>query len=263
VHSSWINPDPEYESAMSDFIAALLSPSPRNRFVGEFATSAGELARFGMINSLAMTLIKLTSPGVPDIYRGDELWDFSLVDPDNRRPVDFARRAELLEQLARADREQPLATARQIARALEEGDAEGISKLFVTWRLLGFRRDHDALFRDGSYLPINATGDLADHVCAYARRHEGSVIVAVAPRLCAKLMRGEPGLPLGERSWAATALDLAPLGAIGGLANVLTGESLALRQEGDRSLLPVAEVLGTLPVALLHFEGPPPPSGAT
>ncbi len=169
VRTSWINPNAEYETAVREFVAAALAEQPRNRFLAELRAFVERILNWGLYNALSQTLWKLTMPGVPDIYQGQELWDFSLVDPDNRRPVDFARRSELLAGLEAevAKGAEPLL---QLAGELARDPRDPRAKLFVTWRLLQFRQRHADLFRDGEYLPVTATGGRASHLCAFAQR---------------------------------------------------------------------------------------------
>ena len=139
VNTSWIQPNEQWDAAMNEFVAKVLDPSPKNKFIPSFLPLAEEIARLGAINSLAQVVLKLTAPGVPDIYQGNEIWDFSLVDPDNRRPVDYAHRRKLLDSLDGVTPEELL-----------QNWADGRIKLFVTQRLLRFRRDHPALFQQGN-----------------------------------------------------------------------------------------------------------------
>src|SRR5213075_2254348 len=127
INTSWIQPNLEWDAAMRDFVAKILDPSPRNKFLPVFISVAQEIARLGAINSLTQTLLKLTSPGVPDIYQGKEIWDYSLVDPDNRQPVDYERRREMLAAL-------PGATPGELMRAWPDGRI----KMFLTQRVLRF-----------------------------------------------------------------------------------------------------------------------------
>ena len=163
------------------------------------------MARIGAINSLTQTLLKLTAPGVPDIYQGNEIWDFSLVDPDNRRPVDYEERQEMLEGLKEASPEDLLGNW-----------TDGRIKLFLTHRLLTFRRENPALFAQGSYLPLSLTGTFAESCIAFAREHAGRSIVVLAPRLSARV--GFP--PIGE-AWRDTVAQL-PANS-GGFHDLFTG----------------------------------------
>ena len=184
MNTSWIQPNEQWDAAMSEFVARVLDPSPKNRFLPSFLPVAEEIARLGAINSLAQVLLKLTAPGVPDIYQGNETWDFSLVDPDNRRPIDYQRRREMLDSLSGVAPEDLLRTW-----------PDGRIKLFLTQRLLCFRRDHAALFQHGEYVPLKVSGTFADCCVAFARRQESEWIAVVAPRLSSRV--GFP--PIGEK----------------------------------------------------------------
>nr|MDQ2866791.1 malto-oligosyltrehalose synthase [Verrucomicrobiota bacterium] len=171
LNSSWIQPNEAWDRATADFVEKVLDPSPRNRFLESFIPFAEEIASLGATNSLSQTLLKLTAPGVPDLYQGSEIWDFSLVDPDNRRPVDYQHRRNLLTGLQAVSPEDLLANWR-----------DGRIKLFLTQRLLRFRREHAGLFRSGDYVPLTLTGAFADCAIAFAREWEGMRLIVVAPR---------------------------------------------------------------------------------
>src|SRR5437868_3147041 len=159
LNTSWIQPNEEWDAAMRDFIAKILDPSPRNKFLPVFLPVVQEIARLGVINSLTQTLLKLTSPGVPDIYQGNEILDYSLVDPDNRRPVDYKRRRQLLGSLATAK-----------PQDLVRNWADGRIKMFLTQRILQFRREHTELFQHGEYLPLTPGGAFAESCVSFARQ---------------------------------------------------------------------------------------------
>ncbi|MBV9522888.1 MAG: malto-oligosyltrehalose synthase, partial [Alphaproteobacteria bacterium] len=182
-HSSWGNPNEAYEATLTRFIASALDASRPNPFLAELADFVERLARLGALNSLAQTALKLTSPGMPDTYRGGELWDFSLVDPDNRRPVDFERRQRMLAELRRDFAAQAQGDLAMLARNWRDGR----EKLFLIWRVLGCRAAHPELFAEGEYLPLAAAGAHADHICAFLRRHSGRSLAVVVPRLIGKL----------------------------------------------------------------------------
>ncbi len=176
--------------------------------------------------------MKLTSPGVPDIYQGNELLDFSLVDPDNRRAVDFERRRTLLERVQTGGPPAP-------------GDAH--AKLFVIARLLALRRTDEDLFVNAGYTAVRAHGDKARHVVAYARRHEGRIVVCVVPRLLTKLGLGVGQVPCGSAVWGATHLGLPFIPRGTELRDVFTDEKRRL----EGGVLAVGEVLTRFPVAVL------------
>jgi (1->4)-alpha-D-glucan 1-alpha-D-glucosylmutase len=239
-HTSWLNPNTKYDDALTRFAEAILDRQRAAAFLDDLAPFQARIAHFGALNSLAQTLIKITAPGVPDFYQGTELWDLSLVDPDNRRPVDWKLRQRVLGELEHA-----LATTGDRAALahdlwLHKDDAR--VKLFLIREALGLRRAHPALFAAGAYRPLEPRGALAEHVCAFARVADEATAISVAPRLLAR--RGGEAPPLGMEYWGDTTLDLpAELGRR--FTNILTGEAL----EGDT--LPIGRLLGRFPVALL------------
>jgi (1->4)-alpha-D-glucan 1-alpha-D-glucosylmutase len=258
VHSSWINPNLDYEGALARFIRAILGSPERNLFLADLLPAQRRIARFGLYNSLSAILLKIASPGVPDIYQGTELWDLSLVDPDNRRPVDYARRAALLDELkglaASAEDERP-ARARGLLEEMEDGRI----KLYVTWRALQARREHPALYQGGDYLPLAASGAWAEHVCAFARVQGEEAAVVVVPRLLAGLLGEEPRPPLGREVWEDTRVEL-PWPAGARFRNAFTAELLEAGSRDGNAALPLERVLQSFPVALLHRAEDPSPS---
>ena len=215
VHTSWTDPNQAYEQGLADFIAAVLADTT---FCTDLEDFVADLVAPGRINSLAQTLIKLTAPGVPDIYQGTELWDLSLVDPDNRRPVDFALRRRLLSQLPQLDPEAILA-----------GMDQGLPKLWVIRQTLRLRRAHPALFGPrADYRPLYATGRKADHLVAFVR---GQDVISLAPRLVMGL----------NNDWEDAIVEL-PRGK---WHNVLTGD------DADGGAVQLQELLHRFPVGLL------------
>ncbi len=168
VHTSWISPNFPYEEALLKFIDTVLSS---HLFKSDFQILQKKVAYFGMFNSLGQTLLKMTSPGIPDFYQGTEIWDFSLVDPDNRRPVNFNLRKELLAALKKKI-ESPGLDLKEFVRDLIRQWKDGTPKLYVIYKTLNYRRENDLLFRDGSYVPLESEGNLKEYVCAFARQKE-------------------------------------------------------------------------------------------
>jgi (1->4)-alpha-D-glucan 1-alpha-D-glucosylmutase len=251
VHSSWINPNSQYEDATVSFIRALFEDPNRNRFLQEFVTFQSQIGRLGIYNSLSQVLLKLTSPGVPDIYQGNEIWNLSLVDPDNRHPVDFARRRQMLEELqsfVSVSEEVLVSRANELLKTMEDGRI----KLYVTWRTLALRYAFQDVFRGGIYLALKAHGEKADNLCAFARQHEDRWAIVAAPRLYAGLCGIESEVaPLGRAVWSDTWVEtpFCPTGTQ--LKNVFTGEILTAETRQDTAGLNVAGLLGSFPVALL------------
>ncbi|MDY6944108.1 MAG: malto-oligosyltrehalose synthase [Pseudomonadota bacterium] len=240
--TSWINPNAAYETAVGEFIVQLLSNAERNAFLRDFSSFASTIAFFGRINSLATTVLKITSPGVPDFYQGTEVPVFTLVDPDNRAPVDFAAAAAQLEALENVS---------EVATLLAEADIAR-TKLYVTTKLLRMRAEHAQLFALGSYQPLQVEGEKKDNVFAFARTHEGRTCVVIVPRWSARLMAGRTELPLGD-VWGDTKVLLGT-GFANELRDVLTAQ--VARVEGEEGALRVSEVMSKFPVAVLRDAAP-------
>ena len=248
VNTSWINPNQAYERALTEFVDAILDRSQPSAFLDDLRQFQAPLANLGMFNALSQTLLKLTSPGVADIYQGNEVWDFSLVDPDNRRPVDYRLRRQLLAELDRRARGGDLAAfAAELLKTREDGRI----KLYVTHRCLECRRDCPDLLLDGAYTGLRATGARAAHVCAFTRTSAaGRTAIAVAPVLIGSLLRAGATAPVGDDVWGGTRLAVST--RLGGrFENLFTGEMLDVEPSNGRGWLPLRQVLATFPVALL------------
>ena len=246
VHSSWASPDEAYETALASFIDGLLGRLEPNPFLHEFHALHSVVARCGLYNSLAQTVLKLTSPGVPDIYQGNELWDFSLVDPDNRRAVDYARRSTLLEALQRSLGSDGPDAAH--GREMFESIDDGRLKLYVIWRALALRARRPGLFEHGRYVALPVAGAHAAHICAFARVHDGGSALTVVPRLLLNVTARTTRLPLGA-VWADTRIVLpSPMT----YRDVLTGAIRESTPASKGARLAVATLFDTLPVALLE-----------
>ncbi len=245
--TSWAVPNEAYERATLDFIGRLLDCSRRNLFLDDFRPFAARIAALGMINSLAQKAVALAAPGVPDIYQGTELWDFSLVDPDNRRPVDYALRQRLLEGLPSIEGSDGASGM----RALYDDWRSGAVKLHLVKRMLELRRRHELLFKEGAYQPLESDGARAEALFAFARRRgeEGPAFILAVPRLAASLWSEEPP-PTGQPIWGDTVLLLPPDFAHEGI-NWLTGEAIRPAVRGSSPVFTAAELFGTLPVAAI------------
>ena len=203
--TSWANVNVQYEEALTQFVRAVLERRDGNLFLQDFIGFQQRVGRFGLLNGLTQTLCKLAAPGVPDFYQGDDLWDFSLVDPDNRRPVDYEKRLRMLQDLQREGEGRPDASW---VRSLLDSLPDGRCKLYLIWKTLEFRRAHEALFRNGDYVPLRASGAHAAKICAFARRHEGSMAIVIAPRLFLRLLGERADPPLGLDVWGDTTIEL-------------------------------------------------------
>ena len=237
VHTSWITPNMEYESAVLNFARSILDPNESPAFLDDLEQLRRKVAHFGVFNSLSQTVLKLGSPGVADVYQGNELWDFSLVDPDNRRPVDFGLRHKLLARVLKA------ATHRRaLARDLLASPEDGRIKLYVSQRVLCLRRERPSLFVGGSYLALRGN----PHVAAFARASDGQTLVVAAPVLIATLTRGNLIPPIGEDVWRNEILAVPN----GRYEDLFTGK----RHTPEGGSLRLAEVFGDFPVAVLLSE---------
>jgi (1->4)-alpha-D-glucan 1-alpha-D-glucosylmutase len=229
THTNWLNANTEYESKVSAFIDALYGEQV---FMNDFKRLHRRVAWFGALSSLAQVVLKIASPGVPDFYRGTEVWDFSLADPDNRRPLEFVSRMAMLDQL-------------QKGRLLDEllrNWSDGGIKMFMTWKGLTWRSNHPALFQQGRYIELKISGSRQDHVVAFARRLKNQWCIAIVPRLMVKISRFGM-LPIGGRVWKDTTVELPP-DAPPRWQNVFTGEM-------SFTPLRVSEIFKTLPFGLL------------
>lgn len=235
--SSWTAPDGQHERAVSKFLARLLTTSIGAPFVADMDRLTARIGPAAATNSLALTVVRSLAPGVPDLYQGCESWAFTLVDPDNRLPLDLDaanRRLDALEATPATD-----------TAALLGHWSDGLVKLHVTRAALQVRQQHRSLFRGGAYLPITCTGQFADHGVAFARQWRGQWVVALVPRLPYRLA-GSGRFPCGSALWTDTAL-LLPAGAPTTWIDALTGRPW----HANRRRLSVGRVLESLPVAVL------------
>ena len=251
-NSSWIQPNEEWDAALRGFIAGLVEgaedPADANAFRRSFRPLAARVAALGALNSLTQVILKLTVPGVPDIYQGNELWDFSLVDPDNRRPVDYSHRAAVLAALGKE------ANPRELLGSWPDGRI----KLFVTRALLHARRATPELFGAGDYRPVRVSGEFSDRVLAFVREQGDSALLVVVPRLTGKL-GGDTAPPVGA-AWADTALILddasRPTGA-GAMRCLFNGRSLPLAPPDEEGIsrVSLADLFSELPFTVLSNAG--------
>jgi len=251
VSTSWINPNVEHEEAVVAFVEAILDASAKNRFLTDFLRFQKLIAHYGAFNALSQVLLKTVAPGVPDFYQGSELWDFNLVDPDNRRPVDFERRAHLLEEIKARESKDPAG----LARELLESWPDGRIKLYTIWRTLNFRGANPVLFLQGEYIPLAVSTGHRENICAFARRLDDAWVLAVVPRLLSRLV--DPGqLPVGREVWGKGNL-LLPRGAPAHWQNLFTGETLKASSAGRKANLSLEAVFQNFPVALLKNSASP------
>lgn len=232
-HSTWAEPNQEYENACTNFIEAILIPS--GRFMEDFIPFQKKIAHYGIFNSLSQSLIKITSPGVPDFYQGSEFWDLSLVDPDNRKPVDYEIRKRILNEIKNSS---------DIVSEVLSTKEDGRIKIFLMWKALTVRKDFSVLFQKGNYLALEVHGAFKDNVVAFARTYEKQFVITVAPRFFTEII-SEDELPMGEKIWKDTALVLNDK-FTQEMKNRITGKIVSLQK-----CIYLAHVLEDFPVCLL------------
>jgi (1->4)-alpha-D-glucan 1-alpha-D-glucosylmutase len=248
VHTSWTNPDPDYDAATQRFVERALDRSLSREFLEDFEQLKRKVERTGQVNALGQLVLKIASPGACDFYQGQELWELSLVDPDSRRPVDYAKRQVMLEALDRRAAED----RRALCDALWAKPADGAIKLYATAEGLRLRGRHPQLFRRGGYVPLEAEGALADRIVAFLRVFEDDVAMAVVPRLVTAQLEASGGLGAAFRNTRI----LLPAGSpppVPVLTHVFTGEQFSPGREAPS--LDAGELFAHCPVALLEKRG--------
>ena len=246
VHTAWLKPDFEYEDFFIAFVKSILTPHASNEFLEDFIPFQKKISYYGIFNSLSQTLIKLTAPGIPDLYQGTEFWDLSLVDPDNRRPVDFAMRTKALKSLKDAEKKDHAALLKTLLKDIHHPQI----KLFVIYKTLATRLAYQDVFNHASYIPLETTGEFKDHVVAFARKHNHSQItLTIVPRFLTHIIP-ENKLPLGMNVWKDTAIELHS-DFDGEWKHTFTGESIKM----SNNLL-VGNVFKDFPLALLTAKEP-------
>jgi (1->4)-alpha-D-glucan 1-alpha-D-glucosylmutase len=243
THTSWTDPDEEYEESVKRFVHAIVDREGNTEFLADVARFVHRVAPAGLWNALARTLLQLTAPGTPDTYQGDELGNHTLVDPDNRRPVNYEHRRQFLAELGPVDAD---ATTRAgLIRQLTDDPADPRLKLLIVRQALHARRAMPELFTGGDYLPLAATGACADHVVAFARRSGRQTAVTVVPRLVIPLLRGERKRATGD-AWGDTRIELPADLAGRTWRSAITGRDVAAGDGVD-----VAGLFAELPLDLL------------
>jgi len=251
IHTSWVNPNDAYDQAVRDFIEQILKQAEPNPFLADFLPFQREIARYGVYNSLSQVIVKITAPGIPDFYQGTELWDFSLVDPDNRRPDDYERRAGFLADVQSIHGIQGF-DQRQFVQELLAAAPDGRVKLYMTMVGLQYRRTHASLFLNGEYVPLKVEGSKKKHACAFARIYGDEAVVAIIPVLVKGLCPEGETFPFDPRVWEDTWVIVPSWKPASCYQNLLTGELLSSTEAEGKQSLRLAEILGSCPVALLE-----------
>jgi (1->4)-alpha-D-glucan 1-alpha-D-glucosylmutase len=240
VYTSWQRSDTDYEQAFIRFAERALKNSENNLFLQEFRPFQRKIQHFGILNSLSQTLLKITSPGVPDFYQGAELWDLSLVDPDNRRPIDYEKRMAYLDEIKTHSKQNPLGLINQLLKSPEDGRI----KLFLIYQALKARRSYPDLFQRGGYQKLTVVGSLKSHIVAFTRDLGDTQAIVIVPRFLTGLIK-EGEYPLGEQVWHETRILQAP-GSSAMWQDVISGQQV----QGDETLW-IKDILNQFPVALL------------
>ncbi len=241
VHTGWIRTDEEYEEGFLAFLDDVLEPSEHNAFLEDFIPFQRKIAHYGIINSLSQTLTKITSPGAPDFYQGSELWELSLVDPDNRRPVDYGYRMKFLREIKKDGLDEGY------AQSLLTTPEDGKIKLFLIYKGLKARREHASLFQEGIYIPLETEGELKEHIVAFARKLDNQWALTIVPRFSTFIV-DEGEYPFGEKIWKDTCVIL-PAGAPSRWIDAITGRRIT----GDRKIA-IGAALKSFPAGLLLGE---------
>ncbi len=240
VHTAWLKPDSDYEENFIAFIDKILEPSGTNQFWEEFLRFQKMVSFYGVFNSLSQTLIKITSPGFPDFYQGSEFWDLNLVDPDNRRPVDFSLRKWLFHEMKTREAGERIKLIEELLSTIHDGRI----KLFLICRALSARKDYRNVFEKGSYIPLKARGKYKDSIIAFAREYKPFLAITVAPRFLTGVT--EEGMyPLGRDVWDDTRIILPEDSPC-----IWKDEITGIEMEGGQSLA-AGDIFGHFPCALL------------
>ena len=244
VHTAWLRPDESYEGGYLTFIDRILDATRENGFLRDFLPFQRRIAWYGMFNSLSQVTLKTCCPGIPDFYQGTELWDFNLVDPDNRRAVDYDRRQAMLAELSQREKSDARALFNDMLQNLKDGRL----KLYLIWKLLAARRDHPAVFEQGEYLPLNVRGLHRNSVLAFARAASDSTVLVIVPRLLTNVV-AEGVIPTGRQVWGDTRVA-SPSDVAEQWKDLISGA-----QRTGAGELFVGELLEHFPVAVLVQPG--------
>ncbi|MFH1223013.1 MAG: malto-oligosyltrehalose synthase, partial [Pseudomonadota bacterium] len=245
VHTAWIKNDTDYESACVNFIEQILKEDDNNQFLKDFLPFQKKAAFYGTLNSLSQAMIKMTAPGVPDFYQGCELWELNLVDPDNRRPVDYDKRISMLADI----KERSKNDINGLLKELSSDGRDGKIKLYLIYKTLEFRKAHPDIFETGSYVPIETTGKLKDNVISFMRKSGKGSAVVIAPRFYSYFMK-EGEMVANSDIWGDTSVVL-PEGSPAEFKDILTGNTIKCSD----NTIAVSTVQTLLPVSLLYGAG--------
>jgi (1->4)-alpha-D-glucan 1-alpha-D-glucosylmutase len=240
--TTWIKFDVDYEKGIADFISGILDDNPSNKFLPDFIAFQHKIAWFGMFNSLSQTALKLMAPGVPDTYQGTELWDFSLVDPDNRRPIDFAVRIKMIQTIIKMETENLDTLMETLLSTMNTGQI----KLYVLYKGLKLRKSKQDIFAKGQYIALSTNGTHQQSIIGFVKKYAGSCIAMIVPRFLTGLV-GPNELPLGKRIWGDTAIEMHKDALPALWRNVLTNETFP-----GAELYLAGDLFSKFPIAILE-----------
>lgn len=247
VHSSWINPNKDYDKSMQEFIKNVLSLNGEEKtFLSDFKIFVSKIMKSGMFNSLSQILLKFASPGIPDIYQGNEIWDFSLVDPDNRRRIDFSSRINLLQEICEKTQELSSSFLEKLMHSPEDGRI----KLFLTMQMLEIRKRAPNVFSKGNYLPIEVEGERSKHLIGFVRTFEKKTVIVIATRYFASLSQDNKFI-VDPQIWNKTHVLLPKELRNNSYRNIFSGKILQ-KENLENSKINLVEVFHPLPLVLLE-----------
>lgn len=250
LHTSWVNPNAEYNKAVQAFVANALRRSSDNAFLEDFGRFQSPVAQAGIWNSISQLVLKIACPGIPDFYQGSEVWDFTLVDPDNRNPVDYQVRQNMLSTVVAGARAGERAA---FVQQLASHPCDGAIKLYVTSRALCFRRTHHDLFEEGSYTPLVIDGPRTDNAIAFARSLGGRTVIAATGRLFLRLCSSQACAK--AESWENTGVVLPKGLSCPSFREVFTGQTVLSEERDGKTVLPLSKAFDAAPFALLFSSG--------
>lgn len=230
IHTSWINPNEEYEQAVLKFIDRILDSKTDNPFLLDFQRFIFPLQKAGMLNSLSQLILKMTTPGIPDFYQGSELWQLTLVDPDNRQPVEYGKRQEILKSIQKSAEKNRVDLIENLSKSIEDGRL----KMFIMWIVLNFRKNNASLFQEGKYIPLEVKGEKAKHIVAFSRTCGEQHCLVLVSRFFLELMKNNPEIPSAE-IWRNTFVQL-PTSIQGNFRNIFDNHQINLKNTQELSV---------------------------
>jgi len=248
IYTSWINPNNGYEQETRNFTQRILDRKKPNLFLEDFLRFQEKIAYWGMLNALSQVAIKILAPGIPDFYQGSEIWNFTLVDPDNRNPINYEGPKAMLEEFKTF--QHPLSPIE--LGPLVEHWPDGRIKLYVTQRLLNYRKQFPHLFQQGHYTPLEPFGEKSEHICGFQRQWENHAILVLVPRFPSKIFSFPPIRTEEAIDWGQTYISMTADSSPQNWTNILTGQTLGSHSTDRGSALSAKEIFQHCPIAILE-----------